>query len=120
MIDKYKEISSKYYFVEFGTLVEVPEGWLDLVDTMCEEIRDVINPDSLDYEIIQIKEKYGQLRVYDFGGNEETEKIIDKYEKKSFGVCCRCGKPATKISRGYICPWCDSCAAEIGGLFTEL
>lgn len=33
--------------------------------------------------------------------------IIDKYEKLSERTCCVCGKPATKISKGWICPYCD-------------
>ena len=35
--------------------------------------------------------------------------IINKYTELSYRTCCVCGKPATKISRGWICPYCDDC-----------
>ena len=41
--------------------------------------------------------------------------VIRKYEEKSHGICVNCGKPATLISTGWICPWCDDCAKEIHG-----
>ena len=35
--------------------------------------------------------------------------IINKYTELSYRTCCVCGKPATKISKGWICPYCDDC-----------
>ena len=63
-----------------------------------------------EYRIVQIKEKYGSLRWYDSGGNIEImREIIPKYEEESLHTCICCGKLATKISKGWISPYCDKC-----------
>ena len=35
--------------------------------------------------------------------------IIEKYTEISKRVCVSCGKPATRITTGWICPFCDEC-----------
>ena len=37
---------------------------------------------------------------------------VDKYENLSYHTCINCGKPATKISTGWICPYCDNCIGD--------
>ena len=56
---------------------------------------------------MQIKEKYGSLRLYTNFGNDEIYDVIDKYESISEKTCFECGKPATKMTEGYILPYCD-------------
>lgn len=66
-------------------------------------------PEDYDY-ITQIKEKFGSLRWYDHGCTEKMlREIIPKYENLSAYTCIRCGKPATRITLGWICPFCDDC-----------
>lgn len=83
---------------------------------MCDEITAVLKRYNFlnDYRIIEIKEKYGSLRWYDNGAPEgafeEIGKIIHKYENISERTCIRCGKPATKMSLGWISPYCNECA----------
>lgn len=38
--------------------------------------------------------------------------IIQKFEKLSQYTCINCGKPATRITAGWISPWCDDCCKE--------
>lgn len=38
---------------------------------------------------------------------DSIEKIIEDYSRISERVCIICGNPATKISTGWICPYCD-------------
>jgi len=72
------------------------------------------------YTIVDLKEKWGELRVISYSLDKEgwpipsdfADKLIeieDKYTKQSARTCCVCGKPATKISTGWICPYCDDC-----------
>ena len=94
----------------------MPSGWRRAFGLqMCEEIRRIlIEYDFLyDYEIVDIKEKYGELRWYDFGAPDEVYNIINKYRKLSKKICICCGQPATKISMGWISPWCDKCADKL-------
>lgn len=108
---------SKDYDYHYTELDAMPEGWrIAFGEQMCEEIREeLVRVDYLDkYRISQIKEKYGSLCWYDFGATEKIlREIIPKYSKLSQRTCIRCGKPATKISLGWISPWCDECADKI-------
>ena len=98
---------------------KVPEGVAFYTDyrQMCQEIKDaLIEIDYLDkYRITQIKEKYGMLRWYDFGGSRKIYDIISKYEGISQVTCICCGKPATKITTGWISPYCDDCVPTYEG-----
>ena len=100
----------------YTLLDEMPPGWRKAFGKqMCEEIREsLIKHNQLyDYRITQIKEKYGSLRWYDFGAPAEVYDIINKYSKMSEKYCFICGQPATKISLGWICPYCDKCAEKL-------
>lgn len=83
---------------------------------MCKEIRTALLKKGwkylFNYRILQIKEKYGTLRWYDANSTKEIFEIIDKYENLSYHTCINCGKPATKISTGWICPYCDNCIGD--------
>lgn len=111
-----------YSFTELDAL---PSGWRRAFGIqMCEEIRDeLIKYNCLDkYRIAQIKEKYGSLRWYDWGRPRESKisEIIQKYEDISIHTCIRCGRPATKISLGWISPWCDKCASKLNMKFENI
>lgn len=93
-------------------LDDMPKGWkIAFGEQLCEELREALIKDNYlnDYRISQVKEKYGSLHWYDDGASEEVYDIINTYEKLSEHTCCVCGKPATKISKGWICPYCDDC-----------
>lgn len=106
-------------YENWSELDDMPDGWRKAFgEQMCEEIyqallknggKEAVNK----YRIIQIKEKWGYLHWYDSNGNTEINKIIRKYEDISEKTCIRCGKPATKISLGWISPYCDDCADEL-------
>lgn len=98
----------------------MPEGWRRAFGIqMCEEIRTILIKRNYlnDYRIAQIKEKFGGLRWYDEGAPasiyRELQDIIDKYEELSYRTCIRCGRPATKISQGWVSPFCDRCAGKL-------
>jgi hypothetical protein len=105
---------------EFTYLDDMPEGWKRAFGIdMCEDIKRVLVKANYlyDYRIVQLKEKYGSMRLYSNGVPSsiyrELEDIIDKYEKLSYHTCICCGRPATKISLGWISPFCDECAEKL-------
>lgn len=102
----------------YTELDAMPDGWRKAFgEQMCEEIRaELVRVDYLDkYRITQIKEKYGTLRWYDLGCTERMlHEIIPKYESLSARTCIQCGEPATKISTGWISPYCNGCAGKVG------
>lgn len=81
---------------------------------MCKEIKkSLLKTGGLKllyyYRIADIKEKWGMLVWSDFGSPKDVQDIINKYESISYKTCIVCGKPATKISTGWISPYCDNC-----------
>lgn len=102
----------------YTELDSMPDGWRKAFGVqMCEEIREeLVRVNYLDkYRITQIKEKFGTLRWYDSGCTERMlHEIIPKYEHLSAKTCIRCGNPATMVSTGWISPYCDACAGNIG------
>lgn len=99
---------------DYTELDGFPEGWLkafgmNMIKDMQEHINTLLKETQQALYIVDIKEKYGYLRVYLSGYTEELRKIIRKYEEVSKRTCIKCGKRATKISTGWICPWCDEC-----------
>lgn len=113
------------YDFEYTELDDMPSGWRTAFGKqMCDEIKEeLIRCDYLEqYRILEIKEKFGSLRWYDAGIPEDCKvwDIIKKYEKLSAVTCIKCGRPATKISRGWISPWCDDCAKDHIATFTDI
>lgn len=99
---------------KYTMLDDCPEGWKKLFLDMCEEIRIHLEKNSVEnFQFIQVKEKYGALRVYCTYCPQELHNIIDKYEDLSEYVCVNCGAVATKQSTGWICPYCDECASKL-------
>ena len=80
-------------------------GWQYL-----KEVGDAINKSGQKhFRIWEIKEKFGQLRVYTSGTTREVHDIIDKYEKISENVCYHCGKEAPMTDDGWMLPKCFKC-----------
>lgn len=101
------------YDYSFTELDSMPTGWKKAFgEQMCEEIKQELEDKGIldKYRISQIKEKYGMLCWYDFGCTEKMlHEIIPKYEELSKHTCICCGKPATKVTLGWISPYCDEC-----------
>ena len=92
--------------------LEIPNGWGKLFAQMCDDLKEVLIEEGYlnTFYFVQIKEKYNQLECYP--GHFMTDKIsqvLRKYEYLSQFVCTECGKPATKVTTGYIASVCDDC-----------
>lgn len=87
---------------------------------MCKDIRKQLIKDKMlfKWRITQLKEKWGYMHLYCNYASKELYAIIDKYAEKSKKICGECGKPATKITKGWIYPYCDDCIGD--KQFTEI
>lgn len=99
---------------DFGytELDEMPSGWrIAFGEQLCGDIKAELERAGTldDYRITQIKEKYGSIRWYGNFCTQELNDIISKYENMSKRTCICCGKPATRITTGWISPYCDNC-----------
>ena len=103
----------------------LPNGWVKAFgEQMCEELKSALDEyNYMDkYVITDVKEKYGGMRIYDNGVPRgcKAHEVIDKYSRTSDYTCIGCGKPATKLSVGWICPFCDECASKHYGKFRDI
>lgn len=81
----------------------VPEGWSEVLKEGFDKMF------SLGWggEIIQIKEKFGSLRLYLSDVTDDITKVKEDMEKKTRQVCCVCGSVRTKTSSGWVLHYCD-------------
>ena len=100
------------YEYEYTWLDYVEEGWKTIFLEMCEEIQSVLEYEALDFRIIDIKEKYGEMRVYTSGVNDKIISIIEHYREMSKYVCIECGRAATHLTTCWTRPYCEKCIPE--------
>lgn len=106
------------YDYSYSLADDIPIGWrIAFGDLIVEEInKDLIENNYLDeYEILQIKEKYGGLRWYSgpLPQNSKIQDIVYKYEMVSNNICIICGKPdVPMIPISWISPFCFDCCKK--------
>ena len=110
---------------------ECGDGWYDLIDALCNQIQnhidwkiknqnymiekgkisaeEVIPEDDLQVYAVQVKEKFGGLRFYVFGGDDEVRGMIQMAESFSYRVCDTCGNKGILRKEGWWRTNCDPC-----------
>lgn len=111
-------LDPEYY--ELTWLDDMPNGWrkafgLQMVEELDQLLKKVNYQDK--YRISQIKEKYGELRLYDNGVpmeiSKEYNKLLYKYEELSRRTCIVCGEPGEIDYKQYwLMPLCNKCKKE--------
>lgn len=84
-------------------LISVGEGWSALINRAFDELAKY----APHVVVLQVKEKYGGLRIYSSPYHEEFDKFITELEKESFTVCERCGAPGKLRSGSWYLTLCD-------------
>lgn len=103
-----------------------PRGWAKLCEDLCAELKPLLERAGYidKYKLCQVKEKFGGLRWYEWNVPaaiyDEYNALIRKYEDLSYKTCCVCGAPATKVSTGWISPFCDKCAEGFNNKFKPI
>lgn len=91
--------------------VECGKGWESLYQPILDKVEEINKKDPDNpIEILQIKEKFGQLMIYLSRYTPElTEMCMDASEKSNH-ICEECGKPAEPRTCDYwIYQLCDEC-----------
>ena len=113
------ELQNKYSFLNptpitdglmaFG--FECGDGWLPLLAKMFEDIDNVLSyQEKENFRFTQIKEKFGGLRAYYEGGNNQVSAIVDKAEQDSYNTCEQCGiNKGVKQTKGWVVSLCKKC-----------
>lgn len=99
--------------------VECGKGWHDLIIPIIEYVNKFNEEhhlgDGEKIEFLQIKEKWGGLRIYTNYGTKELHEMIDKAEEESYNVCENCGlrtDVGLKID-GWHMTLCKYCATNL-------
>lgn len=95
--------------------IECGKGWNKLIIPILDYI-DLYNSGHDDkIEILQIKEKFGGLRIYTSFSTPELDQLINDAEEQSFKTCEYCGSTKNvSQTTGWIKTLCRKCMREKG------
>lgn len=79
----------------WGAYVGVGPGWFPLITELDARLAEI----KPDYEVHQVKEKFGGLRYYIGSGSEEMHQLIQEAEERSYKICEETGKPGRLVYR---------------------
>lgn len=91
--------------LEESILCDCGDGWYDLIVDLCYEIQEYCQLNKVDMatlKVLQVKEKYGELRFHLESIPEGLYEITKKYEKLSKDVCEMCGGLGKSRGRTWI------------------
>lgn len=96
--------------------IRVPDGWVPLM----LELHEALVAVSPDFEYVQIKQKWAELRVYVSGATPEARDIIAVAELASRTICEVCGEPGKPCQSrgGWFRALCTAHCAAAG--YTEV
>ena len=92
----------KGYTREMG-LTSVGKGWAPLINRVFDKLETIKGS----IKIVQVKEKWGGLRIYTDYSNKELDKVIYDAEKESLEICEVCGKPGKLRGKTWYYTSCD-------------
>jgi hypothetical protein len=96
----------------------VGEGWWPVLANLCANIQHHLDWKNKTAEVVpqvtvaQIKEKFGGLRFYYEGGDEQIRGMVSMAEAWAGNTCETCGKPGHRRDGGWLKTLCDEHEAE--------
>jgi hypothetical protein len=106
----------------------VGEGWWPIIETLCANIQshtDWWNKNRETRPVVeqvvveQIKEKFGGLRFYYQGGDDQISGMVRMAEAWADHSCETCGAPGTSGGKGWIKTLCPTHRAEDDARYNE-
>ena len=96
----------------------VGAGWWPIIEKLCSNIQHHLDWKNRESQVVpqvvvaQIKEKFGGLRFYYDGGDDEISGMVRMAEAWASTACEECGAIGTRRSGGWIRTLCDAHEAE--------
>lgn len=95
---------------------ECGEGWLPIIEELFDRIQKMVDHDPdyyKDFEVVQVKEKFGVLCIYTSVSFPEIDVLIDVCCKKSEHICEVCGEEGSlKTEKGWTSCLCHLCRSK--------
>lgn len=104
---------------------ECGDGWYQILDSLCGQIQHHIDWQNKTEEkvkqvvAVQVKEKFGGLRFYYEGGDEQIYGMVRMAESWADNTCEVCGHPGKSRGGGWIKTLCDEHEAERQARYKE-
>lgn len=114
---KMEERFPKMFAEQYGGFA-VGAGWWPILESLCSNIQQHLDWANRESEVVpqvvveQIKEKFGGLRFYYQGGDEQIHGMVRMAEAWADSSCEECGKPGERRSGGWIRTLCEEHEAE--------
>lgn len=89
--------------------IDTNDGWYDIIERLCDKIARYSLGKDWHVEAIQVKEKFGGLRFYIDGGDDQIDKFVEEAISESYKTCEVCGKPGKPNKEGWIVTLCLKC-----------
>lgn len=96
----------------------VGAGWYPIIEALCANIQNHIDWKNREAKVVpqvvveQIKEKFGGLRFYYQGGDEQVHGMVRMAEAWAANCCEECCAPGKRRNGGWIRTLCDLHEAE--------
>ena len=106
----------------------IGEGWWPIIESLCANIQshtDWWNKNRETRPVVeqvvveQIKEKFGGLRFYYQGGDDQISGMVRMAESWASHACEECGAPGTLGGKGWIKTLCPTHRAESDARYAE-
>jgi len=90
---------------------EIGPGWKKVVNDGLEKLSKEVKSKGInDFRIVQIKEKFGELRIYTNWSTDELDTILEDLETTCITTCEKCGSDQGKFrGDGWLRVTCDNC-----------
>ena len=87
------------------------KGWNKAFgEKLIEELGEAVKEAGLNnFNIVQAKEKFGEIRIYTSYITDKIDEVIEKYTYLSRHICYFCGKKAPIVDDGWVLPRCFDC-----------
>lgn len=97
-------VVKEHFTPGWGTFISCGRGWYQLILDTHNKMMEV----DPNYQIQQIKEKFGGLRFYHTCCDSDAGWAIEEWAKnQSFKTCEECGQPGTQTPGGWIKTLCE-------------
>lgn len=87
--------------------IQTGDGWYKLIDQLCDRIQN--HKTESPVIATQVKEKFGTLRFYYYGGDNYIDELVTFAGYESERTCEICSEPGTMRNDGWMKVRCDSC-----------
>lgn len=95
--------------------IQCGNGWYALLWNLNLKINEYLEKRNIkNFRVIEIKEKFGSLRIHSKPIYKEIQSLIDLAEEQSNFICEFCGDNGFQYNiRGWVTTICNSCLHEI-------